>query len=85
MMQKNVKELLDKISRMIDTSDEQHKDCVERYISLVNRRLHKETDMDAFHGIYGASAVLQRKWEDKFGMFTPRDKPVVDTINLYCK
>ena len=75
-MNKNVKELLDKISRMIDTADEQHKDCVERYVSLVNRRLKQETD--EIYGIWGASVAIQRKWEDKFGAFSPRDKPIVD-------
>ena len=65
---------------MIDTADEQHRDCVERYVSLVNRRLHVEglRDKDAFYGIYGASAALQRKWEDKFGTFVPRSKPIID-------
>lgn len=82
-MKKHIKELLDKISRMIDAADEQHKDCVERYISLANRQLHQEKD--EFWGIAGASLALQRRWEDKFGVFIPRDKPIIDTINLYYK
>lgn len=75
-MEKNVKELLDKISRMIDTADEEHRDCIERYISLANRQLHQEKD--EVWGIVGASLALQRRWNDKFGVFIPRDEPVVD-------
>ena len=75
-MKKHIKELLDKINRMIESADEQHRDCVERYVSLANRRLQQEKD--EIYGIWGASVALQRKWEDKFGTFLPRDKPIVD-------
>ena len=76
-MEKHIKELLDKVNRMIETTDEQHKDCVERYITLVNKRLNQEKE--EIRGIHGASAILQRRWEDKFGTFVPRYEAVVDS------
>lgn len=75
-MKKHIEELNDIVHRMIDSADKQHRDCVERYITLVNIRLAQEKE--EIHGICGASAILQRKWEDKFGTFVPRYEAVVD-------
>jgi hypothetical protein len=68
-MTERAKKILDRINRVIETSDHRHKAFAERYISLANRQLHKEKDI---WGVMGASQALLAKWEKKFGVFMPR-------------
>ncbi len=71
-MKSENKEIFDRMSRLIDTSEENHKLIIERYISLCNRELHKRTNSDSFFGIYGASLAIKQRFESKFGKFIPR-------------
>lgn len=69
------KVVLDKAFKVIETSNPTHRATTERYISLVNRRLHKLKD-DDFWAIAGASLALKEAFIRKFGSFIPRSEAV---------
>lgn len=65
--------LFDKASRMIDTSGPQHRDCLMRWLSLMNAQVNSRP---VSWSIIGASMGLQRRVEDRFGRFRPMAQPV---------
>ena len=67
------KQLCDKMARMIDSSSVDQKQVVMRYFSLANRELHREFEKNQNEGwaIIGASLGLEKRFESKFGPFTP--------------
>ena len=77
MMSQEAKGLLDKAFKVIKTSESSHSATTERYISLVNRRLHTFAG-DEVWSIAGASLALKQAFETKFGVFRVRSEAVVD-------
>lgn len=75
-MKAETKRLLEIIERVIETTEIRQKNVAERYISLINKRLHE--DKKNFYEILGASLALEDKWRDKFGEFIPRPEPIRD-------
>ena len=65
-----MKDLFDKMKRVIDSSKLTQKLIVARYLSLANRRLHVEVEKSKRPMVIaGASQGLKRRYEDKFGKF----------------
>ena len=77
------RELADRLStkaaKIIDSSNEQHRASVERWLSLYNQRMHKlieNNDTPNCFGIIGMSLGIRHRFESKFGYFYPRGEPI---------
>lgn len=68
------KAILDKMTKVIDTSNKNHKEMFIRYIGLCNKMLHYNIDnydlgvADIF-GIAGASMALEKRYEGRLRTF----------------
>lgn len=68
-MDNEIREILNKMDKVIETASKHHKVAVYKFLSLANRRLYQLTNSENLMWIIGASAVLQEKCEIKFGYF----------------
>jgi len=81
-MNKETKELLDRMKRVIDSSEKKHKQVANRYLCLANRKIRGDMDRGKFKGhlwgVIGASMGLEKRWEAKFGIFFNLSEGVFD-------
>lgn len=71
-MDPDIKEILDKMIKVIDSSSKEHKKGVHKFICFANRRLHKlikKLDIPDTFGAIGASTAIREKYQRKFGDF----------------
>lgn len=72
-MEKKTEQLLCRMKRLVEGSEQCHQEVVERYLSLANRQLNtavkKEKDV---WGIIGASCGIKHLFKEKFGYFSAR-------------
>ena len=69
-------DILNKMKKLIETTPVEHKDVLERWISLANVSLHKEFDERGNWAILGGSLALKQAFETKFGTFSVQNKAI---------
>lgn len=77
-MKLSTKALFDKITRLIDTSDERHKRIIERYISLTKARLHEmiSAGADNHADILAAHRRTVQHFNREFGSLDRQSEPI---------
>jgi hypothetical protein len=76
-MRDDLRALLDRAVNALDSPESL---IAARYISLINRRLHKLTKGEDIWGVIGASLAIKEGWLEKFGSpFVPRSEPIIET------
>ncbi len=65
--------LFEKARKIITTAEPKHKATTERWLSLMNRELHRG---GFTWSIAGKSTAVKHHFTAKFGIFCPRDEPV---------
>ncbi len=71
-------EVLEKMSRLINTTPVEQKKVAERWVSLANRWLQKEFADTGDWGILGGSMALETRFRKKFGSFCPRSEAITE-------
>ena len=69
--------LFNRMFGLIRSSNPEHKEIVERYLSLANFQLNKEFDKTGDWKFIGASEALKNKFIEKFGCFIAREKGII--------
>lgn len=82
-MTAEIEDLLRKMARIIDSSEERHKRLANRYICLANRRLHKllKKNSESIMEVAGVSTAIRFRWIVKFGIFQQYHKTITDRFN----
>lgn len=70
--------------KMIETSEEKHKPCLARYLSLMNLQIHHTkavatSQVGSMWAMIFKSMSIKRLYEEKFGDFEPAETAVADT------
>lgn len=84
MKNTEAKNILTKMTKVVQSSRKEHKAVVARYLSLANRRLHEIINNGCAEPfvVAGTSTSIQNDYIDKFGAFFPASKPVIRKDNI---
>lgn len=65
--------------KVIETTDEKHKEVSQRWMSLANRKCHVQVNSLKGADVWGVIVIclaIQKRWEEKFGVFCPKSESI---------
>ena len=65
--------MLDKACALVRTSEQKHKPMLDRWLSMMNKKIHQA---GATWSLIGASMAIKHGYQEKFGSFIPKEEPV---------